>query len=446
MTADNLLDAIGMVDDSFLTEQRRGRPVWRFLVALAAAVALLALSVGTAMAVNEGFREAVFSIFRIGTTETPPVELPTEDLAPGLREMDVMDLEDQVTARYFAKNGVIQTVAGGLYTCDYDTHEDPAFWEIGVEGITEIAATRLDFPLEYGGRTIRILLDYGVINGKLAIRVWPQGLNEDPVGNGWNVVPIGDRLDAALLSIPVLENDHYNFHFLFLDLKTLETRVLLATETPLDHAWFSSDLKYAIGVHWGEYWFYDLEQGTSASFGQAREPYFMDDETIICKVPGSGEAFDVVRYHIPSGTSRVLLYDASRKVGYRGIGWNGAEGTWGLLYDGSGSMEAVDYRTGERLSLTGLDALDTGSLRTDESPNGSRILIAWEQTNGEGALGYGFTSLGLLDPETGVLKLLRRDVSGNEESFIGWIDDHTVVIIAHGEDGKSCWVYAYRFE
>lgn len=451
MRAEDLLDAFGMVDDRFLADvpQQRFRTS-RFLV-LAAVVAALILCTLTAAAFSEDFREIVFSVFRIPTVETPPVQtIPSETMPTetGLREVEVVEIDAGVTARYFAKDGIIRTEDGGFYTCDYDTHANPAFWEITSDGITQVPATHVEFPLEYGGRNWLIRFDYCILNQKLAIEVWPDGLGEDPVGNGWNLTPIGSRLDAALLSIPVLEGEYYHFHYLLLDLEERTTEVILAAELPLDYAVFTDDLRYAIGISGSEYWFFDLEKGTSVSFGSANDPYFLNNETIICKIPRADGTFDLVQHHILSGVSRVLLESMSRKsgeTGYRGIHSGGAEGYHGLIYQDAGTVDVFDLRTAERIKMNGLDQLDKGYLRTDESPLGSRILIAYEQSNEAGELGCGFTSLGLLDPRSSVLKLLRRNVSGHTEYLWGWLDETTVVIL--GSDNNSAyWVYTYSFE
>ena len=92
-----------------------------------------------------------------------------------------------------------------------------------------------------------------------------------------------------------------------------------------------------------------------------------------------------------------------------------------------------------------LPQLDTKRLTTDESPDGTSILIAYGQRNAEGALGYGYSQLGVLDVKTGVLKMLKRDVSGDPETFWGWIDDKTVVITSTDASG-GYYVYVYEFQ
>ena len=79
MNSEKLLDAIGLLDDRYLETERKTPVIpWRRrLIAFAAAVLMLILSVGTAMAVSEEFREAVFRFFLVEQdviVPTSPVE------------------------------------------------------------------------------------------------------------------------------------------------------------------------------------------------------------------------------------------------------------------------------------------------------------------------------------------------------------------------------------
>lgn len=438
MTPDILLDAFGMIDDRFLTQTVPRRRTHRGVVLLAAVISLLILSVGTAMAVSEDFRQAVFSIFRIETTETPP-DTVTDPTAEGLRTVDIVEIDGQVVAHYFTSEDLVLPRDGGFYTCERGTQApaDTAFWEITADGISKVPSTRVDFSLDYGGRTIQIIFDWAVLSGKLAIQAWPQGMDENPVLNGWDVTAIGDRTDAALLSVPVMVDDYATLHYFLLDLNTQET-IPLVTEARVTCCWFTDDLRYAIvWIDW-EYWFRDMETGEMTSFGPAREPYFLDDETLVCKVMKTDKMFDLVRVHIPTGVRTVLAEDVTREH-YRGIQRNGGEGTHCLLYGEDGAVILLNQKTGSRLVMRGLAEGFTPS----ESPDGTRVMIAYEAANAQMELGYGFVSMGILDPDSGVLKMLTRDVLGDQEYFMGWLDQHSLVISAPDDGGVN--VYVYRF-
>ena len=342
MNPDKLLDAIGMLDDRYFESEKKVRiiPWRRRLIALIAAVLMITLSVGTAMAVSPEFRELIFSIFNIGTHETPPAgtvdttpsEENTEPSQSGLQEIDVVSIDGMVHAHYFTSDGIVLTYEGGFYTCSYsdpDTDpEDAAFWEIRADGVTEIHATRIEFPLNHGNRTLQIIFDYAILNGKLSIRVWPQNMSQDPAGNGWNLEAIGNRTDIALLTVPVLTDDDYSHDLLLLDLSTLETTNLLESIS-YDHVTvygcrITDDLHYAIlmGIDKGTgcygYWLCDLELNTITTLdvpteALALEPYFLNDSTIIFQESLENGRFNVVSRHIPTGVENVMIENTTSR-------------------------------------------------------------------------------------------------------------------------------------
>lgn len=87
MNPDKLLDAIGLLDDRFFERERKERVIpWRRRVAfLIAAVLMIMLSVGTAMAVSPEFRELAFQFFRFEQEQVIPdttinTELSADDM------------------------------------------------------------------------------------------------------------------------------------------------------------------------------------------------------------------------------------------------------------------------------------------------------------------------------------------------------------------------------
>lgn len=474
MTPDKLLDAIGLLDDRhFETNVQTQIVPWRRrLLALAAAVLVLILSVGTAIAVSPEFRGLVFSVFDIETHEQPPAGngnmLPTENSTdptkPALQEIDVVNIDGIVNARYFTSEGHVLTYEGGFYTysrTDGDTIPDDAtFWEIQTDAIVDVGATRVDLPLTYGDRTFQIIFDYAVLNGKLSVRVWPQNLNEDPIGNGWNVEPVGSRTDVALLTVPVSTDRDYTHEYFLLNLETEETTELLG-QIPheniiIDACWLTNDMRYGIlmGIDKQSssagYWFCDLEKSTVVTFNTltgktATEPYFLDDSTVIYQESLGEGRLNIVRYHIPTGEQSVVIENTTRRVadsaGYRGIQRNGGKGKHCLLFQEDGSIDLIDLRSSTSLNMTGLNI---DKLTTSESPDGTSILIAYEETNENNELGYGYSSLGILNPETGIVKMLTRDVSGIPENFCGWLANDTLVITSYNAGGYYVYVYEFR--
>lgn len=479
MNADLLLDAIGMADDHFFLEDTpvRRTSLRRGLAAALVAALILVLSVVTALAVSTPFREFLFSVFQIESQESPPSgsanKLPTELTNSGLKELKVINIEENVTAHYFTTDGYLMAVDGGFYTCSYyDSHEGPpddaAFWEITREGIRQVEHTRVNFPLPVSDRTLEIVFDYAVINSKLCIKMHIKVLNHDPYGYGWEVSPIGDRTDVVFLEVPYMVDNSLTRKFYLLELDTLEITNLapnLPITSDLDYVYgqLSTDMRYLLisGFTSGYircYWLYDTENGTVEDLkdltgASAWDAYFLNDETILIEerlgeYPNS-DHFNIIRYHIPSGIRHTLLenihMDYCRPVQHWGPG--GAR-CYTKLTRPDGSIAIMDMRTKDVLELTGIsgEGLDLAA-----SPGGTHILLGYRQQRSDGEPGYSYTTLGLLDVKTQTVKMLTRNVGSNNEHHIGWLDDNTIVISSFAPDHNyqekdNYYVYVYTFE
>ena len=498
MNADKLLDAIGMVDDDLLAreEKRTVIPFRRKLIVLVAAALILALSIGTVAAevgdfqqlgqeISQNVREfaesvekAFLKVFKIETPEKPPESTldpkppltaettgPNEIIQPSepmLEYVTMVDIEGVVYAHYFSGTGYRQVFEGGFYT--YPGRERPpkeaTFWEITKDGIVDVGNTRVDFMLHHGGRDFRILFDYAVLAGKVCIQVWPEGLDKDPYGNGWNAQPIGNRTDIVLLSIPVSKNRDYTHDYFLLDLETLET-VNLLEGIPLDDLmiswmWITDDLRYALMTGYNVHtmqsmdWICDLEEKQiwemRAWTGSdiCDDPYFLDNRTLIAYDYLPEGRITVARYDILTGEQTVIVENVPRtgELGYRPIYSRGAGGRHGLLYEEDGSAWLIDLRTNERNSLAGLTMSDSYRI---ESPDGKCILFADQQRAKDEKTSFCYPRIGLLDPKTGEMKVLTRDISGNAEYLYGFLDSNTVVISSRMDENDGYYLYMYEF-
>ena len=96
----------------------------------------------------------------------------------------------------------------------------------------------------------------------------------------------------------------------------------------------------------------------------------------------SEENFNVISYDIPTGVQTTIIENTTKKhknqVGYQAIQAHGAHGAHGLLFKDDGTVDLIDLRTQAVLNMQGLN---TDKLHTYESPDGSRILIAYTKAN-----------------------------------------------------------------
>ena len=463
MNPDKLLDAIGMLDDHHFEAEKKARMIpWRKrLIGLLAAVLIIALSVGTAIAVSPELRELIVSILYIETPERPltgnpdaPTD-PTQPL-PALQKIDIVDIDGQVKAYYYSSSGVVMPTEGGFFTCEWrDDHaapESPAFWEITENGIVETEAKRIDIPLTVGDKSFRIIFDYGVLQGKLCVHPWPEDLDQNPYGNGWNATAIHGRTDVVLLTIPVLKGEDYTTEYFLLDLTTQQTTELLAG-IPRENLWiyfgvFSSDAHYAIFDGWDGkdhygYWFCNLEAKTLTELGpmlqadirdgQWPSPVFLDDETLLCCVWRGNDTYDLVRFHLPTGAG-FTLEENIPIGGFQFLTSRCWPNTYGLRMTTEGEYELINFRNNSRLQLAGLPK---GTLNFSQSPDGQKVFVGLFESGN-------YSRIGLLEPATGVLNMLNRKVCAEYEHFMGWLDTDTIALTAQADDG-SYYAYVYKF-
>lgn len=457
MNAEMLLDAIGEIDEKYLQmEQKTAVVPWRRrAVALIAAVLLVMLCVGTAMALSPEFEQWVLSIFHLESREKPPAsgaQTNPADTGPGLRKIDEVDIDGKVHAHYFTSGGVVLVYEGGFYTCSYTAEgkapEDAAFWQIQKDEIVKVEAKRAEFPLTHGGRTFQIVFDYAVLNGKLAVRLWHQGLNEDPVGNGWQLSAIGDRTDVLLMGIPALQNEHYTFDYFLLELEGLAYTPLLSgldsAGLTTDYCTVSEDLRYAILARTDMesgmfgYWVADLGARTLTSCDsltgtEVTWAYFLDDATAIFYEERDGLR-SIASYAFPTGELKTVAWEIDAEQNFYQVG----KRYFAVCREENSGM-LVDLRTGDWLELSGLN---WEKITFRESPDASAVFIGYRQKAGERQTS--FSRVGILHVESGVAQMLTRDTQAESEYFLGWLDAHTVVLSAR-DGANGYYVYVYDF-
>ena len=80
-----------------------------------------------------------------------------------------------------------------------------------------------------------------------------------------------------------------------------------------------------------------------------------------------------------------------------------------------------------------------------ESPDGKYILFADQERAKEEKTSFCYPRIGLLDPKTGEMKVLTRDISGNAEYLYGFLDSNTVVISSRMDENDGYYLYVYEF-
>lgn len=475
MNVDSLVDAIGQIDDKYIAEAkvaddrksngheiRHSRRILgrKVSICIAAAIVFMLASFATAMAVSVEFREAVFSVFHIETSEVIPSMEVTPNLNSSIEHVSDANIDDKVNVYYFKVNGVVQANNGIIYSSQYGG-TDAAFFDVTANGLEEISAIRVEFPYSFKGTDFNIKFDYTIYNDNLYFRVLPESMDINPYKYGWNMCNAGNSTDKVWLLLPYSVNKDYSSYPLLLDIKTNEIIDVFESvalgDIVVDRWQFTDEMIYTL--LWGStgdvldnFWICDISQKTITPVAELigrtiNDCYILKDDMIVCYA-ANGDNFDVINYDICTGAETTIVENVQHYglsddgSGFSPIEYYGGQGQHALLFDNDGDVTLLDLVTGNQLLLTGLK--NNGTLITSESPDGKHIMIAFRDSDYSGSLAL--YEIGVLDTQTGVLIMLdRENYEAKTENVIGWLDNERIAVIAY-DSNNECYLYVYDFK
>ena len=468
MKAEIILDAIGAIDDSVIQKAKQDTQIAvikprhssrKVLIVVTAAIILIFVSFVTTMAVSEVFREFVFSIINIETSESIPTTKSDAPMSGIIKQVGDISVDGEVDVYYFKADGVLRAYNGLIYSSEYN-ESDAAFYEITEYGLQVISATRVEFMYSFKGVDFNIKFDYTIHNGVLHFRELPESLDIDPYKYGWSMQNAGNSLNEVLLILPYLTDNEYSLYPLLLNVNTNEITDVFR-EIPIDditiYRWqFSGDMNYAL--IWGrsktdktEFWLCDFPQQTLVSVSKLtqrmiNDSYILRNGTIICYAV-NGDGFDVFSYN--TYTNEVICVventhyynKTSDESGLSSIKYYGGQGQYALLFSEFKEISLVNLVNGEHHVLDGL--VNDGTLLTSESADGQHILVAFRDND---YFGIAIYKMGILDTQSGILTMLKRENYGiREEVAIGWLDNKRISIHAYDDDG-DLYLFVYEFK
>ena len=491
MNPDKLLDAIGLLDDRHFEFEKKTRVIpWRRrLIALIAAVLMVILSIGTAMAVSSEFRELVFRFFHVEQELIVPSTPVTSDIsAEDMVVEPTISIEVQPTGVPEEAVGIYgtQVITGQYVHTPVATHARDGVFLVCADAVATKQGNRYDaYYVENGefiqlqtrafdqtytihGCEIRVRFDWVAHNGA-AHMTWVEPDVPFRTYGGQN------SAEAMLFQFQLLwqlENGEYRSgcYPVLLNLHTGEMTDLLAGT---DAEWIPYFDSMAISQDHTklllrqrerkESFLYYVDLVTKETYrldelsGEPVDACCLSENKLVCWSL-TDHAYTTNYYKVwnfdLASFERTDLFDSIRdaaqtKADDAGIvfleGFDGRS-HWGNNYTGSPFALVVDEeKTTYVIDLTNgeksrLEAFSwQPGMSTHPSCDGKKLLLT---SRSEGQLDIGYVAV--LDYESrAVLQFYRENPNQILESTAYWFDADTVVICSEVYSSSLCTDYYF---
>jgi len=464
MNRDVLLDAIGMVDDRFLSEdklpvKRHGR---KLTVLLAAVVALLAMTV-TAMAVSEDFRERIFTFFHIEQKQIIPENtVNTEVNAENMFAEPGIVIGDVIQGRYI--HTPVSTLAeeGVFLVCTDDAHTKQgsrydAYYENQGEFIKlEEHTFAQDYVLH--GTTFRVAFDWAEHNGKTIVIWVDENTNTRIPGNA------GDPSALLIQFVFASTNDSgdyiESYYPVLLNLRTGElTDVLAGTGAErlewIGNSAISEDLtkmllcsitKDGYSLHYVDLTsnkMHSLEElsgekvdscsliGNKLACWSLTDGYYKAwsiDLTTLQRTELFAPVFNAAA--TPEADAGIVFMMGFDSWVHEGNMYAGS--IFALEVDEAQNVFVIDLATGQKVPIAG--CIWTPDTQKISSPDRTKLLLA------EAPDGQEYKYVGVLDFDNLTFTEFSRE-NGQNEYLAYWFDENTVVICGELSPESMCSDY-----
>lgn len=469
MKVDILLDAIGKVDDAYIvsagnrieSSSQKGTIrhgiIYRKAFLTAATIFLLLMSSFTvAMAANEEFRNFVFHLFHISTTDNvlPLEEEPNQ--SEQIEGIGSTSIEDTVNVEYIRIDGKFDYNDGVIYSYDDESGEFTAAYTVENGQIFQLEEQHHE-SLEYtwNGLAYQISFDWYEIDGN----VHTEARNYDlDTSAAWYVSAYSGNSELVVVELSYGAQIEYRMYPLLYNIRTHEVIDVLdgceeIKSQNIIEVEFSSDL-FSMLITCGEvtYWYdensrtvyyYDMGEQTLQALSEwsgmkVMDAWFIDNDTLGCLWYDAEFSYTCRVLSVTTGDSIELFSDMANVTRFSDTGIILTGGRYGLYVDENSNAYVYDFKTGDKAIIEDFQYYQDAKLA---GLNGARDKMLFFQT-AEQADGLGVSSIGILDLEKHSMILFDREgYEIRREGSMGWFDDNRVVIWADTDE----YGYLYLF-
>ncbi len=406
-----------------------------------------------AVAIDEDFREAVFSFFHISE---PEVILPTKEEPPVSETVENIyqeSFENLVSVDYIRIDGDFDDGNGIIYLYNNRERTDVTFYGVKDNCLIVLNTESVELELEWNAKKYVVFFRWCIYDGRIGV----YGIYKEPANDtSWYCSVLPSNNDYICITLSIGRGTEYREKTYLYHLnsgKVIDPLNGYETISDFVQTTFSSDLTkvlYADGEQ--NIWLQDRELQTLLPIEEyLGHPidgcWFADSEHIIYYVKNETKLYTYYLKSFATGESRTIIeeipwYDSSSPCGIKAL-----NGRYGLLVFEDGSVTVLDYITGEQNTVDNYVYPAGSNIRTISNGDCTKILfISSRKGNAlelnESNEGLEITQIGILDLQKHTFIILDREGSDiRYENTVGWFDNDRIRIRAE----KNGYGYIYLY-
>lgn len=466
MKAERLLLLLGNISDDILEEEadfalpekpavslfHRRRCV-KLSFVLTVILMVLLSSFVTAIAIDEDFRETVFSFFHISE---PEVILPLDEepsASETVENIHQETFENMISVDYIRIDGDFADGNGIIYLYNNEERTDVTFYGVQDGNLIVLDTETVELDFEWDARNYAISFRWCMYDGRIGV----YGYNKEPANDAsWYVSILPENSEYIGITLTDGRGSEYRektYLYHPYSGEVIDPLDGYETVSGVVQTTFSPDLTKVLYTDTEQnIWLQDrnlqtllpLEEYIGYSIDGC---WFADSEHIVYYIKNDAKLYTYYMKSFTTGEVRTIIEDIPWYSTANPFGIKALNGRYGLLISENGAVTVLDYVTGEQNTVDNYVYPTDSNTRTILNGDCTKILfISSRKGNAmelnENNEGLEITQIGVLDLQKHIFIVLDREGSNiRYENSVGWFDNDRIRIRAEN-DGYG-YIYLY---
>lgn len=467
MKAERLLLLLGNISDDILEEETNFTLPERHTISLfhrkksvklsfvlTVIFMILFSSFVAAVAIDEDFREVVFSFFHISESE---VILPTDEEPPASETVENIhqeNFENMISVDYIRIDGDFADGNGIIYLYNNEERTDVTFYGVQDNSLIVLNTETVELDLEWDAKKYAVSFRWCMYDGRVGV----YGNYKEPANDAsWYVSVLPNNNEYICITLSDGRGTEYREKTYLYHLNSGEVIDPLNGYEAISgvvQTTFSSDLTkvlYADGEQ--NIWLQDRNLQTllpvEEHIGHPIDGcWFADSEHIVYYIKNEAKLYTYYLKSLITGEVRTIIEDVPWYSSSSPCGIKALNGRYGLLVSEDGSVTVLDYITGEQNTVDNYVYPTDSNTRTISNGDCTKILFISSRKGtamelNENNEGLEITQIGVLDLQKHTFIILDREGSNiRYENTVGWFDNDRIRIRAESDGYGYVYIYS----